>query len=185
VLYKLCEDYPEHKRDDVIIAKIWLIGRSYAAAIERRKPKDSPVGDEFYSEVVARSIRESDIDKWFHALKGTPEDNATASIEVHCKTMRLFNKISGQDKRSLASKYLHFHFPKRFFLFDSRAASAISKLTKPVGRKLPTFAVYDDTYARFYLRCTELKKQLDDIEGRETSFREVDTVLLRWKPGKT
>src|SRR5438477_314230 len=37
VLYDLCAANPEHTRDDVIIAKIWLIGRTYAAAIERRR----------------------------------------------------------------------------------------------------------------------------------------------------
>ena len=36
VLYDLCSSYPYHKTDEEIIAKIWLIGRSYAAAIERR-----------------------------------------------------------------------------------------------------------------------------------------------------
>jgi len=35
-LYSLCQDHPMHDRDDVIIAKVWLIGRSYAAAVERR-----------------------------------------------------------------------------------------------------------------------------------------------------
>lgn len=37
VLYDLCQSHPEHTRDDEIVAKIWLIGRSYAASIERRK----------------------------------------------------------------------------------------------------------------------------------------------------
>ncbi len=50
-LYKLCRDHPEHKNDKAIVAKIWLIGRSYAAAIERRKNKaaNNPiVNDAFY-----------------------------------------------------------------------------------------------------------------------------------------
>ena len=37
VLYRMCKEQPEHKDIDVIVGKIWLIGRSYAAAIERRK----------------------------------------------------------------------------------------------------------------------------------------------------
>lgn len=36
-LYKLCRDYPEHKTDKAIAAKIWLIGRAYAAAVEAEK----------------------------------------------------------------------------------------------------------------------------------------------------
>jgi hypothetical protein len=37
VLYSLCQDHPGHDHGDAIVAKVWLIGRSYAAAIERRK----------------------------------------------------------------------------------------------------------------------------------------------------
>ena len=37
VLYKLCAMHPRHTEDAVIIGKFWLIGRSYAAAIERRR----------------------------------------------------------------------------------------------------------------------------------------------------
>ena len=37
VLYQMCEKYPSHTNEEEIIGKIWLIGRSYAAAIERAK----------------------------------------------------------------------------------------------------------------------------------------------------
>ena len=47
VLYRMCEEEPEHKQIDVIVGKIWIIGRSYAAAIERRK-NAVVVGDDFY-----------------------------------------------------------------------------------------------------------------------------------------
>ena len=40
VLYSLCLDHPYHTDGAAIIAKFWLIGRSYAAAIERRR--DAP-----------------------------------------------------------------------------------------------------------------------------------------------
>jgi hypothetical protein len=43
ILYQLCHDQPKHNDDSVIIAKIWLIGRSYAAAFERRKDRKSVV----------------------------------------------------------------------------------------------------------------------------------------------
>ena len=40
ILYKMCEEYPLHNDADVLCGKILLIGRSYAAAIERRKNAD-------------------------------------------------------------------------------------------------------------------------------------------------
>ena len=36
VLYQMCRDHPGHTDTDVISGKMWLIGRAYSAAIERR-----------------------------------------------------------------------------------------------------------------------------------------------------
>ena len=52
ILYDMCLKNPSHTNENVIIGKIWLIGRSYAAAIERIKEKSVP-SDDFYSDVVA------------------------------------------------------------------------------------------------------------------------------------
>jgi hypothetical protein len=47
VLYDLCRKHPSHKTADEILAKVWLIGRSYAASIERRKNVKETVGRDF------------------------------------------------------------------------------------------------------------------------------------------
>ncbi len=61
VLYSLCQDHPKHDRGHEIIAKVWLIGRSYAAAIERRKnAKDS--SDDFYETTVVEKMKKSPVD---------------------------------------------------------------------------------------------------------------------------
>ena len=39
VLYDLCRRYPYHVVDAEIVATIWLIGRAYAASIERGRGK--------------------------------------------------------------------------------------------------------------------------------------------------
>ena len=73
VLYDLCSCHPHHKTDEEIIAKVWLIGRSYAAAIERRKNKTTDSeGDFFYEETVAPKIKNSEIDKWFEEIRTNP-----------------------------------------------------------------------------------------------------------------
>lgn len=61
VLYELCRTRPTHTDEADVIAKIWLIGRSYAAAIERRRNK-SDGNDNFYVDKVAPAIRRSSID---------------------------------------------------------------------------------------------------------------------------
>jgi len=178
VLYDMCAANRGHTRDDVIIAKIWLIGRTYAAAIERRRNKGDAVGDAFYETKVAPQIGDSDIDKWFNVLDKGSDTDVALILETHKRVMDLFTEISGLEKRSLASKYLHFHFPSRFYIYDSRANKAISKLTEPIGRKLPSLGECDDVYARFSLRCRDLNQQIDSLVGRHLSPREFDKVLL-------
>jgi len=180
VLYDLCATYPNHSQDDVIIAKIWIIGRTYAAAIERRHSTDVAVGDAFYETVVAPKIPSSRIDNWFRAIVADHGDDVALSIETHDKVKKLFGEISGLEKRSLASKYLHFHFPKRFYIYDSRANKAIAALDKPVCRNLPSLRAHDDVYARFFLRCQALSKEIISNGGRQLLPRELDKVLLAY-----
>ncbi len=65
VLYDLCSKHPFHKTPQEIIAKVWLIGRSYAAALERRKNKrsDSSIdatdrGMKWFSRTIKRVLAE-------------------------------------------------------------------------------------------------------------------------------
>jgi hypothetical protein len=180
VIYDMCAANREHVRDDVIIAKIWLIGRTYAAAIERRRDKGDAIGDAFYETKVGPQIRDSDIDKWFEALDNGSNEDMALNLETHKRVLDLFTKISGLEKRSLASKYLHFHFPLRFYIYDSRACTVISALTKPIGKRLPSLREHDDVYARFSLRCRDLNERIDSLAGRHLSTREFDKVLLAY-----
>lgn len=45
ILYKIFEENPFHKDLDIIASKLLLIGRSYAATIERRKNGDESNDD--------------------------------------------------------------------------------------------------------------------------------------------
>lgn len=62
ILYEMVEKYPLHNNEDEIVSKMWMIGRTYAAAIERRPNKDDTPGD-FYYDYVAPKLIESSIDK--------------------------------------------------------------------------------------------------------------------------
>ena len=64
VLYNLCSDNFTHDTDEKILAKVWLIGRSYAAAIERRKNVESEdINDNFYTETVVNKFLDPLLDK--------------------------------------------------------------------------------------------------------------------------
>lgn len=129
-LYNLCRKYPDHTDDKAIIAKVWMIGRTYSAAIERRKPGKAPIqaGDDFYIDHVAPGIRNSPMDNWLSRLRslGSVNQNSLPQIlDTHASVTELFRSLTGLKKRSLASKYLHFHLPKVFFIYDTRAVDMI------------------------------------------------------------
>lgn len=177
ILYDLCQAHPRHEKDEIIIAKIWLIGRSYAAAIERRlKMEEEPVGDRFYEDNVAPKIRGSTIDCWFDSISACGSAAMNECLVVHRKVTELFSEISQLKKRSLASKYLHFHFPARFYIYDSRARQALARLGQPVRGRILTD--YDREYAAFYFRCESLNDEFEELIGRRLTPRELDKLLL-------
>jgi len=178
VLYEFCRRHPGHRDDAEIIGKVWLIGRSYAAAVERRSGRLDVTGDNFYIDVVAPAIRQGRIDRWLLPLRDLRRPDADVVLPAHARLTALFKQISDQEKRSLAAKYLHFHFPRAVYLFDERASRTVRQLTAGRRMKQYTHEEYDPAYARFFLRCVELHKELEQLAGRRLSPRDVDKVLL-------
>ncbi|MCG9638316.1 hypothetical protein L1D12_24215 [Vibrio parahaemolyticus] len=180
VLYDLCQNAFEHKEPAKVIAKVWIIGRSYAAAIERRKDKTEFENDDFYIDVVAPKIVESDIDDWLYELKQftrLDENSLNQVLEVHEKVTQLFKDISGLDKRSLASKYLHFHLPHLFYIYDARAVRAISYFSHITGRAKAS-KTGDKEYNKLVQKCTVLQRHALDQWQLDLSPRQIDNVLL-------
>jgi len=181
VLYDLCRKHPYHNDTSEVIAKVWLIGRSYAAAIERRKNKSKFKGDDFYIDVVAPNIIKSNIDIWFNDLKKVHEINSETLPQIlrtHLKITKLFTKISQLEKRSLASKYLHFHFPKLFYIYDSRTLGALSKISKITGRVGKSKYLSDGEYRKLFEKCLSLRKYVYNNHGYKLTPRQIDKLLL-------
>lgn len=183
VLYRLCREHPKHEAQDVVVAKIWLIGRSYAAAIERRDPDfDGGIpNDQFYEDVVAPKMIRSKIDKQIDALrrsKAVRRENIAAVLTTHGYLSRLFWGITGKNKRSLASKYLHFHLPDHFYLYDSRAVNGL----RMFGRATPSLPARrrgcDNEYTKFALKMLELQEDIERCYGKRLRPRELDRLLL-------
>lgn len=178
MLYELCRAHPGHRTDEEILAKVWLIGRSYAASIERRRGKRDSVGDDFYLDVVAPAIKRAGVDRWFAPLRDLGRPDAGSVVPVHARLTALFEQISGLEKRSLASKYLHFHFPRAVYIYDARTDRAMRQVTPAPRLRGVPFDAYDEPYARFFLRCVEFHEEIEQLVGRRLSPREVDKVLL-------
>lgn len=183
VLYRMCEEEPEHKEIDVIVGKIWLIGRSYAAAIERRK-NAVVVGDDFYYDEVAPKLLEigPELDDRITKLrksKGLILDDIKLVLSTHKFLMDIFYELTGLEKRSLASKYLHFHCPEKFFIYDSRARVGSGKLVKRPNKGILTdVSNCDPEYGDFVCRMLELQEYLDEQLGVYELPRKLDSFLL-------
>jgi hypothetical protein len=177
VLYRLCREHPNHTTVDEVNAKIWLIGRAYAAAIERRRIHLDIPNDEFYRTIVVPRMLERDVDEAFASLKSKTGDENI--LRVHAFLTQVFKELTNLEKRSLASKYLHFHFPDLYYIYDSRAVKELGVLEKEVGlqrhvwkKEHPDMDSYDLTYADFYYRAQRLAGILD------LSPRQFDNLLL-------
>lgn len=189
ILYRMCEEELGHTEEDVIKGKILLIGRTYAAAIERRKDSKSYKGDDFYNDVVGPKMKKigTELDNRLDKLRksnGLISDNLNEILGTHKFLMVFFKEITDLEKRSLASKYLHFHCPEQFFIYDSRARSAIRKLVKkPYDIVLPIFGDTDSEYQDFACKMLELQKYLMEkgFSLENTTPRKLDSFLLTYK----
>jgi hypothetical protein len=187
VLYSLCKNYFEHKEAEVVLAKIWLIGRAYAAAIERRRTLLEIPNDEFY-ELISHWFVKSKLDELLESMKGgNPnfEQNVPEILTLHKYVVDWVRQKTGLDKRSFASKYLHFHLPDLFFIYDSRAAGSLQKLAKEIrigtsdkqrGIALPEKV--DRPYAEFFLRAWVVKSALETRFGQKMTIRQLDNLLI-------
>ena len=180
ILYDMCANYPHHKSIDQIVAKIWLIGRSYAAAIERRK-NAKEYNEDFYTEVVGPVMMKAGIDQWIaeiNRFRFPTLDNIENILAVHGSLMNLIKEMTGMEKRSLTSKYLHFHKRNLFFIYDSRAMESIRKLIPPPKIKFSIRSSIDLEYAKYCLRCIDLRDLIKKTFNTHLTPRELDNILL-------
>ena len=184
ILYRMCNDNPKHNREDVIIGKIWIIGRSFAAAIERRKGSEIDRRGDFYIDVVAPKMLKAgkELDKQISALKrqqGDIEANLSDVLHTHKYLLDVFKKMTKLEKRSLASKYLHFHCPDMFFIYDSRARDAVRTVVKRPDKSILSGMInMDEEYADFVCRMLELQNYLKKSIRVDVSPRKLDRFLL-------
>ena len=183
VLYDLCRRYPYHAVDAEIVAKIWLIGRAYAASIERGRGEAADSGlsnDRFYTEAVPKALRKSGLDEKLKALAKLRETNASNTgpvLDAHAHLVHLFHDLTSKNKRSLAAKYLHFHRPDLFFIYDSRAVSGIRALGIP-RRAIDVPPGADREYARFVGAAIGVREHVRAQFRKRLSPRELDRLLL-------
>jgi len=201
ILYDLCKKNPEHLDEKIIVAKTIIIGRVYAATLERngiKKSKEAKeaedddstktIGDDFYFKHVV---------PLFHSFFGKPKiielEKDIRSQGSRMKALKLqslfaneLKKLKRGGKTSFSSKYLHFHFPDHFFIYDQRAREALPYLKSFIENKTKKKINYnqhpiklnlqniDIDYFLFENRCHAIKSEL----GVLSTNREVDNLLI-------
>ena len=101
------------------------------------------------------------------------------AVEAHGRVVALFQQITGLEKRSLASKYLHFHCPNAFYIYDSRAATVMPKLVRKRDVTVSLKAGKSDwLYRDFCERAETLRQQIEADFHVSLCPRDIDKLLL-------
>lgn len=186
ILYDLCKNNFTHDTVDKVLAKTWLIGRSYSVALERRKNKIND-SEDFYLKTVASTFIESDIDIILKNLLEYDKisiDNLHEILLAHKYLTEQIFKITNLEKRSFSSKYLHFHLPELFYIYDSRAVSAIRLHVPKLPNELRILAEdtnCDKEYSHFCYKCFWLQKSITEKYNVSLTPRQLDNFLLNTK----
>ena len=131
----------------------------------------------------------SEIDEAISSLKNysrVSQENIEQILELHRLLTNTFEELTGMSKRSLASKYLHFHLPNLFYIYDSRAKSAINKVyrnNKELKMRLDVgfeVGVYDEEYQKFVLKMYEFNLEIETQYSTWLLPREMDNLLLKF-----
>lgn len=189
VLYQMCEKYPSHTNEEEIIGKIWLIGRSYAAAIERAKqPVSYP---EHVGPIIKKHGEKLDAQLANIIKRGQSEpEYLLEMLKAHKFFTDVLYEITALNKRSLASKYLHFHARNHFYIYDSIVVQKISayeldscKERKEALMKRLGNNEYDECYLDYIVKAHKLNEQLTtQNNGEFLSPRALDTLLSEILP---
>lgn len=181
-LYKLCKTYPAHTDAAQVVAKIWLIGRAYSAAAERGVAGKGQA-DKYIIELSQRFVDQ----KADRHLKRLPKPTADFRkhleqvIDVHHSVESIFSNDDELGRVSLTSKYLHFHRPDLFPIYDSRASAAIAQVSPDsrfTGYEVPSEHA-TSLYGKFSVRTAWLLDQVAEVLGHTPTLRQLDNLLLQ------
>lgn len=183
VLYELCRENLYHRDTDKILSKVWLIGRAYSAAIERRRNKET-INDNFYIDKVAPTFKGSEIDSYLSELKKYNKltmENLPLILKAHNYLTKLTASITDLEKRSFSSKYLHFHFPDLFFIYDSRVVDSLRQFIGSVPKSMDFIFESDSIdkeYAKFVCKSFVIWNSIMEKYNIDLTLRQFDNILI-------
>ena len=186
-LYDLCERHPDHQHYDGVLAKIGIIGRTYATGIERQTVlEENEKGQSAALTKVTNFVWEhrGRIDGYIKQLHSMAEpltaSNLQTIVSVHWQFVALLRDIPLRNAGgvSFASKYLHFHIPV-VPIYDSVAVKNIGKMYSRMKLKqefaFPEGA--EDKYAKFVLQFWNLYEWIRS-KRKTATVKLIDEYLI-------
>lgn len=95
--------------------------------------------------------------------------------------MVLSRNLSGLEKRSFCSIYLHFHLSDLFFIYDSRVTGSLRQFFSRTPRKFNSIIKLngiDNEYAKYVCKSLSLREEIEDNFGIEMTIRQLDNLLI-------
>lgn len=170
-LYELCFLHRQHFRTEIVAEKLRMIlGLCADHGLD---------GSGLSPELSAHRLGRSDVDRWFAGLATAERIDPALVFETHKRVMDVFDDLPPRQAASLASKYLHFHFPDLFYLYDSRVEAAALDLGRGEWGYL-AWSEHDPDYARFFACCRKLAEALEPLAGHRPNPGELDRILWAW-----
>ena len=199
ILYNMCQQYPSNKDHQSILAKTLIIGRTYAVTIERRRVKNDIesshpaakiINDDFYVNHVVPIFQGLELDHYINEINrwgnipllSLTDEQIIKILILHKRLSAAFEKETGLQKRSFASKYLHFHLPHIYFIYDSRSYAALNlvlKVVTPGGKRIVITEQTDRDYTLFFMKCLRVMAYYkSEDESLYVSPRQLDNLLI-------
>lgn len=175
-LYQMCQN-TRHTDVAATVSKLWLIGRSHSAALERTHLRDVRWRTEPYRRAAdaLRSVRR--LDARLDQIRGTGDAYDARQLTMVCSCVEdVANALAetvGQLKLSLASKYLHFHAPE-IPIFDRNSYGTYCLLAP--RRRGRGESLYQGHVERFLLMRRGLLKTVDG----PVNARTIDNFAMYW-----
>jgi len=181
ILYRVCREHPDHTSRRSIMAKLILIGRTYAAGIERLvTPPKGKQAVELIGDCLERHGVE--VDAIITGLDGVAEPLTSTAMRLVVRqhgrlTSLLANDITaGKSPRSFVSKYLHFHMPV-VPIYDSYCDSLLTRLVPwDADAAFDPPEAVDGAYYHFCVRFLRLCEACRGA-GIDATVKDLDAFL--------
>ncbi len=182
VLYQMCEEMPGHQDRGAIRAKAVIIGRTYAAGLERHI--EGGLDRVASAMATARPWLDKAIVSLRRMRDQQPSNERIATIATtHARLQRAMQAVTRDrnNVRSFVSKYLHFHAPV-VPIFDQYANGALTNwyrwppdpmtVDEPLGVDVP--------YWRHCVRTAAVVDEWRRLGIGPPTARAIDTYAITW-----